>query len=123
MSSGVFETRKYQSTKTGLIHPIKVQPETLTTLTLNSVANAEPAGALSNPVSAQVSQGKRSLGLNARLVTITWVGAPPTNYKAGGNITLPWLASAGFDALVRGVTGTYLGTPVRVVGTREEKAN
>lgn len=123
MSSGVFEIRKYQSTKTGQIHPIRVQPETLSTLTLNSVANAEPAGALDSPISAQVSQGRRSLGLNARTVTIAWTAAPPTGYKAGGTITLPWLSETGFAAFAKGQTGTYLSTACRIVGTGEEKAN
>lgn len=122
MSAGIFEIRKYLSTKTGQVHPIRVQPETLA-LTLGGNANGESAGALESPISAQVSQGTRSLGLNARTVTVTWVGAAPTDYKAGGTISLPWLDETGFDALTKGVTGTYLATPVRVVGTREEKAN
>lgn len=122
MSAGAFEIRKYESTKTGQIHPIRVQPETLA-LVLDGNTNTEPAAALDSPLSAQVSQGTRSLGLNARTVTITWVAAAPTGYKAGGSINLPWLAETGFDALSRGKTGTYLATAVRVVGTREEKAN
>jgi len=122
MSSGAFKISKYSSTKTGLVHPIRIQPETLD-LTLGGNSNDEPSGAVSSPISAQVSQGKRSLGLNARTVTVTWAGTPPTGYAAGGSITLPWLDEANFSTLVRGTTGTYLETACRVVGTSEEKAN
>lgn len=122
MSSGAFEIKKYESTKTGQTHPIRVQPETLD-LVLDGNTNTESASAIDSPISAQVSKGTRSLGLNARMVTITWVGAAPTNYKAGGTISLPWLAEAGFDDLAKGTTGTYLSTAVKVVGTRDEKAN
>ncbi len=122
MSSGAFNIEGYESTATGQIHPIRVQPETLT-LTLGGNTNDAPGGAIDSPISAQVSQGARSLGLNARMVTITWEDAAPTNYKASGTISLPWLAEAGFSELIKGVTGTYLGSDVRVVGTRPEKAN
>ena len=123
MSAGPFEISKYESTKTGQVHPIRIQTETKALSFGQGRTNTPPAAAINSPISAQVSQGTRSLGLNARMVTITWVGAPPTGYKAGGTITLPWLSEAGFDDLSKGLEGTYLETACKVVGVREEKAN
>lgn len=122
MSAGNFQTSFYSSNRTGLIHPIRIQPETLA-LSVGGVANAAPAGPATNPISAQVSQSKRSLGLNARTVTIKFPTAPPTDYAVGSTITLPWLNDANFDAITRGDEVTYLGATGEVVGTKPESAN
>lgn len=107
MSSGGFITSVYE-TGTGAFHPIRIQPETLT-LTLNGQANAAPA----NPAgaglpSAVVSKGRRSLGINARLVRIRTpnTGGDP-NYVPLGVISLPVLQAAVFAAYSKGQTGTY----------------
>lgn len=119
MSSGAYEAGKYQSNGTGLIHAIRVQPETKA-LTLNSVANDYPAAAIDGKPSAQVSRGKRTIGINARTVSIRLTAAL-AGYKLGSVITLPWFSSTTFDAIPQNATGTYLGTACILVGTSAEK--
>lgn len=122
MSEGPFLNTFYLSNKTGLVHPIRVQPQTLA-LVVSGVTNAAPAGPAASPISAQVSQGKRSKGLNARTVTISFPTTPPTDYKVNSPISLPWLdGAADFDAFVSGDTVTYLGATGRLVGTSAETA-
>lgn len=122
MSAGRFTKSFYSSNKTGLIHPIRVQEETLA-LSVGGVANAAPAGPATSPISAQVSQSKRSLGLNARTVTIKFPTAAPTGYKVDSPITLPWLGGTGdFDGFASGDSVSYLGATGEVVGTTAETA-
>lgn len=107
MSAGAFLNTGYE-TNIGVIHPIKIQPETLT-LTLNSVANEAPTTpiALSVP-SAKVSGSRRAIGVNARLVRIRITATtPPPGYVVGGVITLPVLTQVAFAAYGKGTTGTY----------------
>lgn len=119
MSAGAFETSRYEDDNLN-IRRIRVQPETLL-LTINGTANSAPAGAIdSGYASAQVSQGRRSLGCNARLVRVRFSGAPPTGYKPDSVITLPWLQQASYAALNPGQTGTYLETPIVLVGKTAE---
>lgn len=121
MSAGATVLSKYQDTKLSTnIRPIRIQPETLA-LEINSVANAAPTGAQNAYPSAQVSSGKRSIGVNARTVTIKFSGTPPTGYKADSPITLPWLTATTFGAIDVGQTGTYLETAIVVLGTSAEK--
>lgn len=122
MSSGIFENTFYESNELGTTHPIRTQPETLS-LTLGGVANEAPAGTGAIAPSAQVSQGKRKLGLNARTVTIQLTAAL-TGYKPGGYIRVPWLIESTYGPLVKKVTlGTYLGTACRLVGKSPETVN
>lgn len=121
MSSGAFTTSLYSSNLTGLVHPIRIQPETLA-VTLGGTANAAATGTAVLP-SAQVSKGKRSIGINARTITIKFAaGTVPTNYKAESPITLPWLQNnAAFTAAVPGVTAVnYLATAAILVGKSPE---
>ena len=122
MSSGAFVTSKYSSTATATIHPIRVQPETLA-LQLGSTANAAPSGTAVLP-SAQVSGGSRSIGINARTVTVKFAtGSVPSGYKAESPITLPWLQeNSAFLTAVPGVTTvTYLGQTAILVGKSPER--
>lgn len=122
MSSGIFINSFYSSNKTGDIHPIRVQPETLT-LSVGGVANAAAPGPADSPISAQVSQSKRSKGLNARTVTFKFTPAAPTGYLVNSPMTLPWLAGVGdFDTFKSGDAITYLGGSGEVVGTTAETA-
>lgn len=107
MSAGSPITAKYQDGN-GVVRPIRIQPETLT-LTLNGVANDETADPLVSGVpSAKVSGGRRSIGVNARLVRfIITAATPPPGYKAGSPISLPVLTPTSFAAYSRGQTGTY----------------
>lgn len=119
MSAGAFENGKYASNGTGGVHKIRVQPETKA-LTIDGVANAYPAGGVDSKPSAQVGKGKRSIGINARTVSIKLTAAL-TGYKSGSVITLPWFVASTFDDLTVGATGTYLATACELVGTSAEK--
>lgn len=119
MSAGAFESSRYEDDNLN-IRRIRVQPETLL-LTINGTANSAPAGAVdSGYASAQVSQGRRSLGCNARLVRVRFSGTPPTGYKPDSVITLPWLQQSSYAALNPGQTGTYLETAIVLVGKTAE---
>lgn len=122
MSNGAFTNSKYSSNKTGAIHPIRIQPETLT-LVVNGVTNTAPAGEVASPISAQVSQSKRSLGLNARTVTVKFSNVGTSGYKADSPISLPWLNGvAAFDLFAKGQEVSYQGLTGEVVGTSSETA-
>lgn len=122
MSSGAFINSFYNSNKTGDIHPIRVQPETLT-LSVAGVTNTAATGPAGSPISAQVSQSKRSKGLNARTVTFKFTPTAPEGYLANSPITLPWLAGVGdFDGFVAGDAISYQGGSGELVGTSAETA-
>lgn len=107
MSAGAFLVTGYEAS-TGTIFPISIQPETLT-LTLNTIANAAPTTAPAAGLpSAQVSKGRRTIGVNTRLVRFKITDAnPPAGYKADGILTLPVLTQVAFAAYGKGQTGTY----------------
>lgn len=122
MSTGAFQNSFYNSNKTGDVHPIRIQPETLT-LSVGGVANAAAAGPAGSPISAQVSQSKRSKGLNARTVTFKFTPASPAGYLVNSPITLPWLAGVGdFDNFKAGDPISYQGGSGEIVGTTAETA-
>lgn len=108
MSAGSFSRSKYElSAVAGVVVPIRVQPETLS-LAVGSNTNAAPtADITSGWPSAQVSGGRRGLGIYARTASFVITGTPPTGYKAGSVLTLPILNKALAAAIDRGVTGTY----------------
>lgn len=100
MSAGAFTRTKYQASYGDgtAVHPIRVQDTTLT-CSVGGVDNDPPAGAISNPISAVVSRGRRSKGLVVRTVTLEApTTSPPTGYKPGGLTTIPCLTQAFFDA-------------------------
>lgn len=121
MSNGPFTFTNYEAND-GTIVGIRVQPETLA-LTLDAVANDAPTGvpAAGYP-SAQTSQSRRAIGINARRVTCVYTDAA-TGDLPGLRITLPWLQLATFNALPRNATGTYNGQPVRLANTLGEEIN
>lgn len=119
MSSGAFTDSFYASNELGTTHTIRVQPETIA-LELGGVANEAPVGTGAIQPSAQVSRGKRSIGLNARTVTIQFT-ATKAGYLAGSKITLPWLKSTTFSAIrPKSTTGTYQEVACKVVGKSAE---
>ena len=121
MSEGAFEISRYAA-KYGAgtaIHPIQVQPETLS-LTIETENNDPPAGGVTSPISARVSGGRRQLGLNAELVRIKFRDTPPAGYKDDGVIALPLLDTPIRAAAVRGAEGAYLGQSIIVVGVSSE---
>lgn len=122
MSSGAFTIAKYQAVYGAgtAVHPIQVQPETLN-LTIGAVANEEAAGAITSPISARVSGGRRQVGLNADLVRIAFDDDDvPEGYLQGGTIVLPLLTPAIRAVAVRGAVGLYLGAAILVVGRSAE---
>jgi hypothetical protein len=119
MSAGAFTDSFYSSNELGSVHPIRVQPETIA-LTLGGQANTAPDGTAAVLPSAQVSRGKRAIGINARTVSVRLTAAL-SGYKAGSVITVPWLSDTTFAALKpKATTGTYLATACIVVGKRAE---
>lgn len=121
MSAGPFNKLAFYETDQLERASIYVQPETIE-LELGGVQNESPTGPSTLPISAVVSKGRRSKGLNARLVRIAWIDAAPAGYDERGIIALPWLAKASYDDLPKSATGVYLGLPVRLVGRTGEDA-
>lgn len=118
MSSGSFSRSRYERNN-GNIHPIRIQPETLT-LTIGSQANTAPTGAATSNISAKVTRGNRGVGLKPRTVTFAYNTAP-AGYKQDSPITVPWLRESTFDAIGRGSTGTYNDVAVTVLYTSPER--
>lgn len=127
MSAGEFIIQAYQASyDIDNFHPIRVQPETLAlALDVGGTSLSNIGGAASdinNPISARVSGGRRSLGLNASLIRLQWENNAPNGYEPAGIITLP-LMNAAIRQVSRGSIGTYLGLNVIVIGTTPEKVN
>lgn len=122
MSSGRFQVGTYEMDD-GNIVKIKIQPETLAA-DLGS-PNIFPVGAITIPnLSAKVSGSKRSIGVNARTVTVRFTSTLPDDYSGDDISGIPVLVKATFDAINKGVsTGTYLGQPVTIVGKSAEVVN
>lgn len=116
MSAGAFTISKYEA-DSGAIHPIRVQPETIT-----AFSNAAPAGAVTSSISAVVSLTRRQRGLRPRYISIKFTGALPEGYAAGTIYKLPILTEAVYDGLAIGGTGTYLGSPVTIIGKEGERS-
>lgn len=122
MSAGSFVISRYGSNTLTTLHPIRVQPETLE-IQLGGTANSAPAGAAILP-SAQVSNSRRAIGINARTITFKFAeGSTPDGYKPESPITVPWLQNnTAFLNAVPGVTAvTAYGQTAILVGTNPEK--
>lgn len=125
MSAGAFVITKYAASygDADQIHPIRVQPETITA-SIGGTTNAAPAGAINNPIQCRVSGGKRAIGLLARYVTIKFPATDqPTNYQAGGTTRIPALTTTFYNAAVRGATVTYLNATCKVVSRSRERVD
>lgn len=124
MSAGTFVRSKYEANYAdpAPIHPIRVQPETLAA-TIGGTANAAPAGAISNPISASVSRGKREKGLKPRTITVQFPATgQPTGYKASGTTILVAVTLAFWNLAAPGTAITYLGVECVVIGRSAEEA-
>jgi len=123
MSSGTFTTSFYEASyrEGDQVHPIKVQPETLTA-TVGIIANESTATATTSPISALVSRSRVARGLNARIIYLQVVGTPPTNYAAGSRTKIPCMTPEFYEgAIAPGAEITYLATTWKVIGSSEEK--
>lgn len=116
MSAGNFIISKYEADD-GEIHPIRIQPETIIATT-----NPAPTGATTSSIRARVGGSRRSYGLHARTIRVTWTvpATHPDGYKDGGTMTIPVLGAAAFAAINVGSTFTYLGSGVTVTGKSPE---
>lgn len=121
MSAGSFSLSKYTD-DSGIVRPIRVQPETIT-LNINGASNSAPTADPDPAATAvRVSGGRNAYGIKARSVRIKFTGTPPAGYLEGSVISLPWLIPGTFATVRRplGQTGTYLGAAVQVVGSSSE---
>ncbi len=124
MSAGAYATGTVYEDNFGGKWKIKVQPETLT-FTVGTNANASASGvAVPNTPSVSVSKGRRSIGINARLVRFTFTTVTPPGYLAGATISLPVMTPAAFAAYSKDVVGKYtlnaVEYDIRVVGRTPE---
>lgn len=120
MSAGEF-TRSVYETNEGNFAAVRVQPETLAA-EIDSVTNAAGAGPVNQEARAQVSKGKRTIGINCRTVTLNFTGTPPDGYS-GDPVTIPALTPAFYAACNPNsdtAVGTYLGVAVEAVGRSPE---
>lgn len=123
MSAGQFTRSRYEASyDTDQIHPIRVQPETIALADSGTptTTNAAPTGTITNPISAIVSGGKRTLGLKPRKFTIEVSGTPPTGYVAGSRVSVPILTESFYNSQAVGDEVTYLGTTWQVVSKTPE---
>lgn len=125
MSAGVFISSKYRATYgSGTnVHPIKIQPET-TGLQFGAEINVPPVEDATSPISAVVSNSRRSIGLTPRKVSFRFLSDTPQSgrYKAGSVISLPWLVAIP-STFIKGLQGTYLGEAVELVSVSPERVS
>lgn len=122
MSAGTFTLTKYIASygDGSNVHPIRVQPETLTA-THTGTANSAPGDDVNNPISARVSTGRRALGLIPRMVTLKAPSSgQPSGYKAEGVTRIPCLTETFYNKCVKGTTVTYLGASWTVISGSPE---
>lgn len=96
MSEGSFESFIY-SRSDGSLHKITAQPETAE-LEVDGVVNASVAGVANSDLVAQVSAGRRSIGLHARLIRLKVEDGGTSDVEVGSVLTLPWFNAATFQA-------------------------
>lgn len=121
MSAGNFEWKVYAS-NSGVNYPIRVQPET-SELVIDGVTNSQPIGdPLPGAQPIRVGAGRRQAGVAPRKIRVRFTGDGPDGYEAQGTHSVVVFREQTFNdyTVVPGLTGTYLGEPVRVVGCSPE---
>lgn len=124
MSAGSFTTVGYPADYGAgtNIHPIRVQPETLTATAGGSANTPEDIATATSPISAMVSGSRRGLGLHARTVRLKSPAVPPATYSVNSKTEIPAVSKTFYTAcLVTGATVNYLTTTWVVEGTTAEK--
>lgn len=120
MSMGEFERTFYRrALATSEIHPIVIQPETLS-LNIAGVVNNAPGAVATSQISAKTSKARAEIGLGPFAVRLRWTGTPPAGYDPRGVILIPILDTPLKLAVAIGQLGSYLGVGVVVVGIRGE---
>jgi hypothetical protein len=120
MSAGVFTITKYAASygNADQVHPIRVQPETITA-SIGGTANSAPTAAQNNPIQCRVSGGRRQIGLSARYIVIRFPATgQPTGYAPSGTTRIPALQEAFYNAATKGVAITYQGVATCTVVSR-----
>lgn len=128
MSSGEFGIYSYEASyDNNQIHPVRLQPETLqaefnaTATPGEGVVNAAPTGAITNPITALASLGRKQSGLRARFITGRWNTTPPAGYS-GTTFKIIVPDRSNFDGIVINQPVRYLGTLGTVVAKEPERA-
>jgi len=127
MSAGSFEQGKYED-NSGNVWEVRVQPETKG-LTLNSVANAYPAAALTAdlPKLPINTSSRRKFGIKMRSVivelTADGTGATGDYQGTGTRHAVPVFDSDNYDLYAKDQTGTYLGIACKFVRKSGEEVN
>lgn len=119
MSAGGFTTTKYES-NTGLIHPIRLQPETVGFAIGGDANNAAPTAGLTSDFSVRVSRGNTEYGLRPRKLNIKFGAVVPDGYKAEQTYAIPILVPEVWEAAGVGDAVTYLGVGGVIVGKSPE---
>lgn len=118
MSAGAFTFTFYGADNSD-IHPIRLQPETLTA-TFDSVTNAAATGPADSKIVVNATGSRRGNGLFARYVTVRFTATPPTGYLAGQTYKIVVPLSSVFNGITRGSVGTYLGVATQVISKTPE---
>lgn len=114
MSAGAFLRGRYER-KNGDIHPIRVQPETVTAW------NPLPAGAITAGSLIRVTGSRRKYGIKARQIAFAWKsGTAPAGYDPDGTIRLPIFTEAAFDLIDLYSEQPYLGGTLIAIGAYPE---
>lgn len=114
MSAGKFISSKY-STDAGVVHRIRIQPETVTSV------NTVPSGSVTGLTSAYARKGNRRYGVGARTITIKWNNTIPDGYDSTSSLVIPILQKTVFDGLSLGGAFTYLGVEGSIIGKANER--
>lgn len=125
MSTGAFVESVYESGKPAPnLHPIRVQPETLT-LTIDGTANSAGGAEATSELRAFSSSRNRRGAVNARKVGLEITAGGDAGYEVGSTIYVPVMTAATLSAYLfpAGKTGTYNGASVRVIGSSPERIN
>jgi hypothetical protein len=127
MSAGRFVRSRYSASyDANMIHPIRVQPETLAASLMGtpSVVNSPTTEDVNNPISASISLSNRSLGLRPRFLNLQLPEAatPPTGYAPGSITRIPAVTQAFFDNVPDNSRVIYLGVEWEVVSKETERA-
>ena len=114
MSSGPYVRGTYID-DTGVLRPIRYQPEDV-------IAGVNPAAAgtaAAGSPSVRISGSPRGIGVWARRVYGQWTDEPD-NYVPRGRVTLVIFTKAAFDAIALNQNIAYLGGTFQVTGKRGE---
>lgn len=116
MSQGSFVRAKYERDD-GVVHSIRLQPETITNW------NGEPSGSITGQGSFRATASRRKSGLFARYITIARrVGSDDGPFTgATVQVTVPILQKAVFDNLELNDELTYQGLEWTLVSKQGER--